>query len=55
MLDASELLTDIEDQIMRAREEVETRKEILDRVEKWLAACEEERWLEDYNMVQFMI
>ena len=55
MLDASELLLDIEGQIIRAHEEVESRKEILDRVEKWLGACEEERWLEDYNMVMIWI
>ena len=55
MLDASELLLDIEGQIIRAHEEIESRKEILDRVEKWLAACEEERWLEDYNMVMLSI
>lgn len=28
-----------------------SRKEIMDRIDKWLAACEEESWLEEYNQV----
>ncbi|KAL1060913.1 hypothetical protein V6Z11_1Z059300 [Gossypium hirsutum] len=31
------------------KEEAFSRKEILEKVEKWLAACEEESWLEEYN------
>ena len=23
----------------------------MDRIRKWLAACEEDKWLEDYNLV----
>lgn len=49
MVDASELLANLEDQIVLAHKEAQSRKEILDRVDKWLAACEEERWLEDYS------
>lgn len=49
MVDASELLTNLEEQIVLAQKEAHSRKEILDRVDKWFAACEEERWLEDYN------
>lgn len=33
------------------KEEAFSRKDILERVEKWLAACEEESWLEEYNKV----
>ena len=53
-VEPAELLADMDNQIARAKEEVLSRKEILDRVEKWMSACEEESWLEDYNRV-FMI
>ena len=33
------------------KEEAFSRKEILEKVEKWLAACDEECWLEEYNRV----
>uniref|UniRef100_A0A1D1YF71 65-kDa microtubule-associated protein 6 n=1 Tax=Anthurium amnicola TaxID=1678845 RepID=A0A1D1YF71_9ARAE len=49
IVDPSELLANIEEQIIKAKEESLTRKEIMDRIGKWLAACEEEKWLEDYN------
>uniref|UniRef100_K7LA84 Uncharacterized protein n=1 Tax=Glycine max TaxID=3847 RepID=K7LA84_SOYBN len=35
--------------IAAAKEEALSQKEILDKVEKWMSACEEESWLEDYN------
>ncbi|XP_047982398.1 65-kDa microtubule-associated protein 1-like [Salvia hispanica] len=44
-----ELLADMDNQILKAKEEALSRKEILDKVEKWMSACEEESWLEDYN------
>ncbi|GMY21577.1 65-kDa microtubule-associated protein 1 [Fagus crenata] len=34
-----------------AKEEALSRRDILDKVEKWMLACEEESWLEDYNRV----
>ncbi|KAI0494934.1 hypothetical protein KFK09_025080 [Dendrobium nobile] len=49
LVDPSELLTNIEGQITKAKEESDIRKDILDRVNKWEAACAEERWLEEYN------
>ncbi|KAH7854675.1 hypothetical protein Vadar_016726 [Vaccinium darrowii] len=49
-LDPACVLEQIELQIGKAKEEAFSRIEILDRVEKWLAACEEECWLEEYNM-----
>ncbi|XP_008798245.2 65-kDa microtubule-associated protein 6 [Phoenix dactylifera] len=49
LVDPSELLANVEAQIMKAKEESMIRKEIMDRVKKWLAACEEESWLEEYN------
>ncbi|XP_020219857.1 65-kDa microtubule-associated protein 3 [Cajanus cajan] len=39
----------IEHLITKTKEEALSRKEILDKVEKWLAACQEESWLEEYN------
>ncbi|XP_057757870.1 65-kDa microtubule-associated protein 4-like [Arachis stenosperma] len=39
----------VEHQIEMAKEEAVSRKEILEKVEKWLAACQEESWLEEYN------
>nr|CAD1837370.1 unnamed protein product [Ananas comosus var. bracteatus] len=52
LIDPSELLASIEAQIAKAKEESLTRKEIMDRVAKWLAACDEENWLEEYNQDQ---
>ena len=46
-----ELLADMDKQIAAAKEEALSQKEILDKVEKWMSACEEESWLEDYNRV----
>ncbi|XP_043689784.1 65-kDa microtubule-associated protein 1-like [Telopea speciosissima] len=48
-VEPSELLTDMDNQIENAKEEALSRKDILDKVEKWMSACEEESWLEDYN------
>ncbi|EOY12223.1 Microtubule-associated protein 65-2 isoform 3 [Theobroma cacao] len=50
-VEPAELLADMDNQIAKAKEEALSRKEILDRVEKWMSACEEESWLEDYNRV----
>lgn len=46
------LLEQIELQIARVKDEALCRKEILEKVEKWLAACQEESWLEEYNRVE---
>ncbi|KAJ1407225.1 Microtubule associated protein [Sesbania bispinosa] len=43
------LLEQIEHQITKTKEEALSRKEILEKVEKWLAATQEESWLEEYN------
>ncbi|KAG8075768.1 hypothetical protein GUJ93_ZPchr0006g45060 [Zizania palustris] len=48
-IEPSELIADMEGQISKAKEEALSRKEILDKVEKWVSACDEESWLEDYN------
>ncbi|KAH6770827.1 Microtubule associated protein family protein [Perilla frutescens var. hirtella] len=48
-VDAAIMLDQIELKIARAKEEALSRKEILEKVEKWMALCEEESWLEKYN------
>lgn len=50
-MDPSELLAKIEEQIIKAKDEVLSRKEVTDRIDKWFAACEEENWLDKYNQV----
>ncbi|KAG6517001.1 hypothetical protein ZIOFF_020378 [Zingiber officinale] len=49
-VEPSELLAEIDNQILRAKEEAISREEILEKVEKWISACQEESWLEEYNM-----
>ncbi|KAJ7283119.1 hypothetical protein O6H91_Y346600 [Diphasiastrum complanatum] len=49
IVDPSELLASVEEQIGKAKEEAFSRKEIMEKMEKWLAACEEESWLVEYN------
>lgn len=51
MKDLSEVLSDMDVQIANAKEQALSRKDILDRVEKWNYACGEEIWLDDYEMV----
>uniref|UniRef100_A0ACD5Y4N7 Uncharacterized protein n=2 Tax=Avena sativa TaxID=4498 RepID=A0ACD5Y4N7_AVESA len=48
-IDPSELLANIESQILKAKEESLSRKDIMERINKWIAACDEEAWLEEYN------
>lgn len=50
-MDPANVLERIELQIAKAKEEAFSRKDILEKIEKWLAAREEECWLEDYNRV----
>ncbi|KAH7683784.1 Microtubule-associated protein MAP65/Ase1/PRC1 protein [Dioscorea alata] len=49
LVDSSELVATIEAQILKAKEEVLSRKEIMDKINKWMAACDEENWLDEYN------
>ncbi|KAL3508440.1 hypothetical protein ACH5RR_027841 [Cinchona calisaya] len=48
-VEPADLLADMDNQIAKAKEEALSRKDILDKVEKWMSACEEESWLDDYN------
>uniref|UniRef100_A0A7N0ZQQ6 Uncharacterized protein n=1 Tax=Kalanchoe fedtschenkoi TaxID=63787 RepID=A0A7N0ZQQ6_KALFE len=49
VVDPMFLLESIELQIAKLKEEAFSRKEILEKVEKWFIAREEEAWLEEYN------
>ncbi|KAK8470380.1 hypothetical protein PHAVU_004G127100 [Phaseolus vulgaris] len=49
-VDPACVLEQLELQIASAKEEAFVRKEIIEKVEKWLAALDEESWLEEYNM-----
>ncbi|ESQ35337.1 hypothetical protein EUTSA_v10007124mg [Eutrema salsugineum] len=49
LVDPSELLANIEMQINKIKDEAQSRKDIIDRIDRWLSACEEENWLEEYN------
>lgn len=46
----SNLLMSMDEQISRAKEEASSRKAIMEKVEKWMLARDEERWLEEYSM-----
>ena len=52
-IDLVDLLTSMDEQIARAKEEASSRKVIMEKVEKWMVARDEERWLEEYNMVTY--
>ncbi|KAM1781534.1 hypothetical protein ACFX11_040101 [Malus domestica] len=45
----SELLSSMDDQILKAKEQALSRKDILDKVEKCKFASEEEKWLDEYE------
>ncbi|EAZ24419.1 hypothetical protein OsJ_08172 [Oryza sativa Japonica Group] len=53
-MEPSELIADMDSQILKAKEEALSRKEILDKVERWISSCEEESWLEDYSRQFFL-
>ncbi|KAK2636782.1 hypothetical protein Ddye_031574 [Dipteronia dyeriana] len=48
-MDHADLLTSMDEQISRAKEEASSRKAIMEKVEKWILARDEERWLEEYS------
>ncbi|KAK6930824.1 hypothetical protein RJ641_002617 [Dillenia turbinata] len=48
-IDYADLLMSMDEQISRATEEASSRQVIMEKVEKWMLAREEERWLEEYN------
>lgn len=48
-VDHDDLLKTMDEYIYKVKEEATSRKEIMDKVEKWMASCDEERWLEEYS------
>uniref|UniRef100_A0A804LU12 65-kDa microtubule-associated protein 8 n=1 Tax=Zea mays TaxID=4577 RepID=A0A804LU12_MAIZE len=44
-----DLLKTMDEYIYRAKEEATSRKDIMDKVDKWMASWDEERWLEEYS------
>ncbi|KAF2292049.1 hypothetical protein GH714_000357 [Hevea brasiliensis] len=48
-VEPASVLEQIELQIAKVKEEAFSRKEILEKIDKWLSACDEECWLEEYN------
>ncbi|XP_078154475.1 65-kDa microtubule-associated protein 1-like isoform X1 [Carex rostrata] len=50
--DPLELLQEMEKLVEKAKEESMSRKEILDKVDKWMLSCDEESWHDDYSQDQ---
>ena len=50
--DHDNLLKTMDGYIYKTKEEATSRKEIMDKVDKWITSCDEERWLEEYSRVQ---
>ncbi|XP_038689661.1 65-kDa microtubule-associated protein 5 [Tripterygium wilfordii] len=48
-VDLAELLSGMDDQITKAKEQALSRRDILEKIEKWKYACEEEKWLDEYE------
>ncbi|URE38457.1 Microtubule associated protein (MAP65/ASE1 family) [Musa troglodytarum] len=48
-VDLAELLSSMDNQTVKAKEQALSRKDILEKVEKWTFASEEENWLDDYE------
>lgn len=48
-VDHDNLLKTMDGYIYKTKEEAASRKEIMNKVEKWIASCDEERWLEEYS------
>ncbi|KQK13502.1 65-kDa microtubule-associated protein 6 [Brachypodium distachyon] len=50
LVNPSELMASIDEQIAKAKEELLSRKDIMEKINKWLLACDEEKWLEEHNL-----
>ncbi|CAH2034107.1 unnamed protein product [Thlaspi arvense] len=48
-IDHVELLNSMDEKIARAKEEAASRKGIIEKVDRWMLASDEERWLEEYD------
>lgn len=54
-VDLSDLMDGMDGRIAKAREQATSRKDILEKVEKWKFAAEEESWLDEYERVHLFI
>lgn len=54
-VDLSDLMDGMDGRIAKAREQAISRKDILEKVEKWKFAAEEESWLDEYERVHLFI
>jgi Ase1/PRC1/MAP65 family protein len=54
-VDLSDLMVRMDGRIAKAREQAISRKDILEKVEKWKFAVEEESWLDEYERVYFLL
>jgi len=50
-VDHVDLLAAMDEKIVRAKEEAASRKGIIEKVDRWMLASDEERWLEEYDQV----
>ncbi|KAJ1293871.1 hypothetical protein BS78_01G102200 [Paspalum vaginatum] len=50
LVNPAELMASIDEQIAKARKEHQSRREIMEKINKWLLACDEEKWLEEYKL-----
>lgn len=50
-VDHVDLLAAMDEKIARAKEEAASRKGIIEKVDRWMLASDEERWLEEYDQV----
>ncbi|KAK1606583.1 hypothetical protein QYE76_030256 [Lolium multiflorum] len=48
-VDHDNLLKTMDGYVFKTKEDATSRKEIMDKVEKWINSCDEERWLEEYS------
>lgn len=51
----TKVLANIDAEIFKAKQQLKGRKDIIDRMRKWVAACEEEEWLQEYNNVSLKL
>lgn len=51
MVDLLDFFVNFDEEIVRVKEEVVSRKDIMILLEKWMLVCEEEGWFEDYSKV----
>lgn len=54
-IDHADLVMSMDQQISRAEDEACSRKTIMEKVEKWILARDEERWLEEYGRVSILL